>query len=150
MQTLEQFRKKFMVEELKVFSTQDITVSVRPTQITLGSLIVSSNHQAYSFHELQDRSNNTTDTTNVFSTIEKLLIKSYAPNLMNIMCLMLVDPIIHFHIFPRYDSERNFYNERWLDSCWPKPIDLSNIYPPTPDIILKEIKDDLRKIYMNT
>jgi len=145
MQTLQQFREKFKVDELELFSTQDFTVSVRPTQVTLGSLIISSNYPTYSFVEFERYAYNT-DLTNILSTSEKLLTKSYSSSLINVICLMLVDPIIHFHVFPRYESEICFYHRTWHDTCWPKPIDLSKLYDATPENILYEIRDDLKKL----
>ena len=38
--------------------------------------------------------------------------------------LMMGDQYVHFHVFPRYSTERQFAGRSWLDATWPKPPDL--------------------------
>ena len=39
--------------------------------------------------------------------------------------LMMVDPHVHFHVIPRYASQRDFLGLSFVDQDWPKPPDLS-------------------------
>ena len=38
---------------------------------------------------------------------------------------MMFDPHVHFHVIPRYASQRDFLGLSFVDQDWPKPPDLS-------------------------
>ena len=39
----------------------------------------------------------------------------FAPDHFNYMALMNIDPHVHFHLFPRYQTPREFMGETWTD-----------------------------------
>jgi len=39
---------------------------------------------------------------------------------------MMVDPHVHFHVFPRYEGERSFEDVAMADRGWPGPPDLKS------------------------
>src|SRR3546814_11258735 len=39
--------------------------------------------------------------------------------------LMMLDPHVHFHVFPRYEGERSAQATTFADASWPGPPDLS-------------------------
>ena len=59
-----------------------------------------------------------------FQKAEEVAKSLFQAERINILCLMLQDPIIHYHIFPRYPNTVIFQGEEWIDEAWPKPIDI--------------------------
>ena len=57
--------------------------------------------------------------------------------------LMMVDEHVHFHVFPRYSTERKFGGQTWQDTAWPKPPDLA-AGDPGPDT-LAALRETLRR-----
>lgn len=47
---------------------------------------------------------------------KQALTALFAPDHFNYMFLMNLTPHVHFHIFPRYASEREFAGQTWADS----------------------------------
>jgi diadenosine tetraphosphate (Ap4A) HIT family hydrolase len=45
------------------------------------------------------------------------LVKTFKPWKMNYSCYGNVDPHIHWHLFPRYDSETDHLNHPWLHAA---------------------------------
>ena len=56
------------------------------------------------------------------------LTRSFKPDKLNYLMLMMVDPDVHFHVLPRYASAREFAGKTHSDRFWPKPVDLTQ--PP--------------------
>lgn len=117
---MQSFEKKFRISELRVARFDGWSVSVRPSQVTLGSLVVSSEIGTASFRGLPQ---DTLDSLGkVFSKIEKVLERSFEPELIHFMAIMLVDRRIHFHVFPRYRHSVTFFSEVWRDPDFPGPL----------------------------
>ena len=38
---------------------------------------------------------------------------------------MMVDPHVHFHVLPRYESPRELAGVAFVDAAWPKPPDVT-------------------------
>jgi diadenosine tetraphosphate (Ap4A) HIT family hydrolase len=45
---------------------------------------------------------------------------------INYLMLMMVDPHVHFHVFPRYEGARPFESASVEDKGWPGPPDLGS------------------------
>ncbi|QDP20468.1 HIT family protein [Sphingomonas xanthus] len=97
---------------------------VRPAQVTLGSLVVAAKGHATAFGQLEPGAY--AELANVTADVEGALasLTSYAR--INYLMLMMVDPHVHFHIFPRYEGERELGGESFPDLGWPGPPDLSS------------------------
>ena len=143
--TLEDFQLKFQLPQLTVYRSALWAISVRPEQLTLGSLIISPTVEAHTFNQLNELSSN----DSLLSTISycELALKSlFGADLLNIYCLMLQDPIIHFHVFPRYSSTIFRYNQEWIDFLWPGPLKVVSINPPSQNTLLS-IHEDLNYFF---
>ena len=143
--TLEDFHLKFQVPRLTLFRSSTWTISVRPEQLTLGSLIISPTVEAYTFNQLNDSSSNDS-LLGIFSYCELTLKSVFSAELLNIYCLMLQDPIIHFHVFPRYSSAILRYDQEWIDTLWPGPLKVASINPPSQNTLLS-IHEDLSSFF---
>lgn len=115
--TLQEFREKFKVEELTILKNESWTWSVRPTQPTLGSGVISLNRYALEMSEVS--SEEMKQLGKLIQTVEKTLKSAFDYNIINYLMLMMVDHHVHYHVIPRYDGKRIFENLTWIDNGWP-------------------------------
>lgn len=99
-------------------------VLARPKQVTLGSLVLLSNSQHERFPDLPAAA--FSELAKVTADIEEALGTLVSPEKMNYLMLMMVDPHVHFHVFPRYSEDRRFEETDFSDAGWPGPPDLSS------------------------
>lgn len=141
MNVLDSFKEKFDLETLTLFENYSWVLSLRPEQLTLGSMLISSSKGICDF---QDYKND--DGAKFYYTVaisEKIAKEVFGAVRINILCLMMVDPIVHFHIIPRYDSKKLRYNKIWEDLDWPKPPSFR--CAPTEVNVLQEIWKDIKE-----
>jgi diadenosine tetraphosphate (Ap4A) HIT family hydrolase len=60
------------------------------------------------------------------AAIERALKQAVGYAKMNYLMLMMVDPHVHFHIFPRYEGSRLLDGQPFDDKGWPGPPDLAS------------------------
>ena len=99
-------------------------VLLRPAQVTLGSLILAAKGDATAFGELPPAAH--AELAPVTAYVEQLLSEAVAYDRINYLMLMMVDPHVHFHIFPRYEGHRSFGSIELADTGWPGPPDLKS------------------------
>lgn len=115
--TLEEFRAKFRVEELSIFSNESWTWSLRPALPTLGASIISLNRFALQMSDVSPKE--MADLEKLIKVVEGALSISFDYKIMNYLMLMMVDHHVHYHVIPRYDGEKEFMETKWIDSGWP-------------------------------
>ena len=139
--TLEEFRIKFRVDELKILEKGAWTWSVRPAQPTLGAGILSLNR--YALHLSDVTPEEMFDLAELVGYLEKAIKDSFNHNIMNYLMLMMVDHQVHYHVIPRYDGIREFVDLEWVDNGWPAlPVLTDNQYNNESQL-LKTIQDKL-------
>jgi len=139
--TLLEFRNKFKVEELTILKNDSWTWSVRPGQPTLGSGILSLNRYALEMSEVSEKEMK--DLGDLIQTLEKTVKMTFNHNIMNYLMLMMVDHHVHYHVIPRYDSEREFEGLKWNDNGWPALPKLGDIQYNNTHGMLKKIQKTL-------
>jgi diadenosine tetraphosphate (Ap4A) HIT family hydrolase len=92
-------------------------VLLRPQQVTLGSLVLVCKEPVTAFSDVSRAA--FTELHTVITAIEGCLGKLYDYQKINYMMLMMVDPDVHYHVIPRYDSARSFAGQQVLDHGWP-------------------------------
>jgi diadenosine tetraphosphate (Ap4A) HIT family hydrolase len=97
-------------------------VLLRPQQVTLGSLVLAANSEATAFSALPAGA--FAELAQVTTDIEHMLGQATRFEKINYLMLMMVDPHVHFHIFPRYEGDRSFESLTIADTGWPGPPDL--------------------------
>ena len=98
-------------------------VLVRPQQVTLGALVLVCTDAAKAFSQISVRAFE--ELAQVTIDLDTALTKAFAPDKLNYLMLMMVDPDVHFHVLPRYAASRAFAGRDMADGFWPKPIDLT-------------------------
>ena len=59
-----------------------------------------------------------------YDFIETLSYEKLGASKVNYLCLMMIDSIIHYHVFPRFSKELIIENDILKDEYFPKPVDL--------------------------
>lgn len=132
--TLEEFRAKFRVEELKVLENRSWTWSVRPAQPTLGAGILSLNRYAGKFSDVT--AEEMKDLADLVGTLEGAIQRAFNHNIMNYLMLMMVDHHVHYHVIPRYEGTRSFAAREWVDNGWPAlPVLADSQHPNDPGLL---------------
>jgi diadenosine tetraphosphate (Ap4A) HIT family hydrolase len=117
------FQEKFQVDKLLLKTGAYWNLSLRPAQITLCSMVLSSKLPRLSFQGLDQGSS--TEMLSMMALAEKVAIENLGAKRINILCLMMQDPIVHFHIIPRYETSVDFIQMEWRDEDWPLPPTMS-------------------------
>lgn len=99
-------------------------VLLRPAQVTLGSLVLAARSEATSYSQLTDEA--FAEQAMVVRKIETALLSFVGYERLNYLMLMMVDPNVHFHVFPRYSNVRNWDGLDFADTGWPGPPSLKD------------------------
>ena len=99
-------------------------VLLRPSQVTLGSLVLAARSDATAFGLLPPGAH--AELAVVTREIETVLAKEIGYDRINYLMLMMVDPHVHFHVFPRYEGARAIGEVVVEDRGWPGPPDLGS------------------------
>lgn len=111
--------RKFGYPDTLIAEYRHWVVLLRPQQVTLGALVLASKDRARQFHEVTAAG--FTELHTVIGHIERALPNLVAYQKLNYLMLMMVDPDVHFHVIPRYDSPARFDGRAYPDQGWPGP-----------------------------
>jgi diadenosine tetraphosphate (Ap4A) HIT family hydrolase len=101
-----------------IAETSRWAVLLRPQQVTLGSLVlVCREPDAKAFSDLSEAAFGELGTA--VRSVERLLQGFVRYQKINYLMLMMVDPDVHFHVFPRYEGNRRFAGLDFPDRGWP-------------------------------
>lgn len=98
------------------------SVLLRPSQVTLGAMILAAHGPATAWGELGRDS--FAELQRVISELEAAIRRAFRCDKLNYLMLMMVDPHVHFHVIPRYSEPREFAGRTFIDAGWPGPPNL--------------------------
>jgi len=136
-QNFSDFQTKFKTQEFNIYQSDHWVWSLRPVHSTLGAGVLSLKRYCEKMSDMTLAESE--DLGRITKIIEASLMKSFSYDRINYLMLMMVDPHLHFHVFPRYNSERFFGDIGFVDSGWPKLPELTA--PSVETTVLHEIKD---------
>jgi diadenosine tetraphosphate (Ap4A) HIT family hydrolase len=93
-------------------------VLLRPSQPTLGSLVLAAKGPATAFSQLSPEA--FAGLSRVVQDIEGRVCDAVQYSRINYLMLMMADPNVHFHVIPRYEGERSAAGVTVKDAGWPK------------------------------
>lgn len=99
-------------------------ILLRPTQPTLGSLVLAAKADVTDFAALPDAA--FAEMKLAITAIERSLKSFVDYAKINYLMLMMVDPNVHYHVIPRYEGSREFNGVTYTDAGWPKVPDLGS------------------------
>ena len=115
---------KFGAPETIIRTYDHWCVMLRPAQPTLGSLVLCARRDVRAFGAMTREE--TAELSAATADIEAALKAVCAPEKMNYLMLMMVDPQVHFHVIPRYPGTRAALGFDFPDTGWPGPPDLKS------------------------
>ena len=98
--------KKFRYPELSVKEYNNWVILCRFNHMTLGSLVLFCKDDVNEFSKISKES--FAELPQVIIEIETKTKELFQNDKINYLMLMMVDPVVHFHILPRYSSDREF------------------------------------------
>jgi diadenosine tetraphosphate (Ap4A) HIT family hydrolase len=116
--------RKFGHPETLIREYDHWVVLLRPGQVTLGSLVLAAKSDATAFGRLPAAAH--AELARITAEIEATLKAEVEYERINYLMLMMVDPNVHFHVFPRYEGKRTFDGVTIEDRGWPGPPDLKS------------------------
>lgn len=125
---------KFGYPATRIAETAHWSVQLRPAQVTLGALVLVCRDEAAAFSAISPEA--FADLGRVVSGVERMLTAFVRYERINYLMLMMVDPDVHFHVIPRYGSDRLFEGTAFPDAGWPGPPALDTAVRPDPDMAL--------------
>lgn len=123
--------RKFGYPESCIAQTPSWLVLLRPQQVTLGSLVLVCREPVTAFGDVSVQA--MAALPPVLKNIERLLKDEVHYQKINYLMLMMVDPDVHFHIFPRYEGAREYHGLSLTDAGWPGPPRLDQAVQLPPD-----------------
>jgi len=120
-------------------------VLLRPGQVTLGSLVLAAKGSSTAFGDLPEGAH--AELATITAQIEATLRAEVQYERINYLMLMMVDPHVHFHVFPRYEGSRKFEELLIVDNGWPGPPDLKSA-PELPAETLHRVRDRLMRKWL--
>ena len=97
-------------------------ILLRPSQVTLGSLILAAKSDATAYGALPSEA--FAEQAEAVAAIERALAAFVRFERINYLMLMMVDPNVHFHVIPRYSEPREWNGLAFPDAGWPGPPQL--------------------------
>ena len=108
----------FDKKNLLVKEYQHWILVVRNKDMTLGNCVAITKRHMENFSEIQP--DEMAEFSLVVKDIEAALEDLFQKDKMNYLMLMMKDKHTHFHVVPRYETEREFAGVTWTDEGWPK------------------------------
>ena len=139
--------KKFRYPELLVKEYDNWVILCRYNHVTLGSLVLLCKDDVDAFSKISKES--FAELPQVIAEIETKTKELFQNDKINYLMLMMADPVVHFHVLPRYASDREFEGFVFKDFSWPNPPDLNLINKIDEDMLLKitlKLRDCFNKI----
>jgi diadenosine tetraphosphate (Ap4A) HIT family hydrolase len=97
---------------------------LRPAQVTLGSMVLVAKSDSTAFGSLDPAAH--AELAPITADVEALLKTKIDYQRINYLMLMMVDPHVHFHVFPRYEGVREGAGVSIPDQGWPGPPELAS------------------------
>ena len=123
--------RKFGYPDSLIREYEHWVVLLRPAQVTLGSLILAAKGDATAFGQLPPGAH--AELAVITKEIEANLLAEIGYEKINYLMLMMVDPHVHFHVFPRYSGSKAFAGLDLNDAGWPGQPDLGSAIKLTPE-----------------
>ncbi|MEM7544020.1 MAG: HIT family protein [Pseudomonadota bacterium] len=125
--------EKFGGDEMLIRAYEHWSVLCRPAQATKGSMVLVAKSDALAFAALPAAA--FSELHEIIGAIEATQAVTFAPDKMNYLMLMMVDPHVHYHVIPRYGPDHDLE-----DPGWPGPPALAQ----TVDADAATVRDTLK------
>ena len=138
-----EFMKKFKPCELCIKEFKYWIVCVRQKQVTLGSVVILLKRETENVSGMLPEEG--AEFPKVIKWYEEKCKEKFGAIKFNYMIMMMKDPFIHYHAFPRYESKVNLFGKDWEED-FSSSYTLTNFgkVPVSPDEELISIRDYMK------
>ena len=119
---VEEFETKFELNKNTIFENESWRLSIRPKQLTFCSMVLSIKSPISCFSTLTEKM--LFDLKEIYALLAKIK-HIIGADKINYISLMLVDDLLHTHIFFRHAKPIIFDEKVFLDKKYPLPLDIS-------------------------
>ena len=119
---VEEFEFKFKLNENTIFENESWRLSIRPKQLTFCSMVLSIKSPISCFSQLTNKM--LMDLKEIYALLAKIKTIIGADKI-NYISLMLVDDLLHTHIFFRHSKPIIEGGKVFDDKKYPLPLDIS-------------------------
>ena len=123
--------RKFGWPASRIAETEHWAVMLRLQQCTLGALVLACKQPVTAFGHVDAAGH--ADLGLAIKSVEAMLQATVGYEKINYLMLMMVDPDVHFHVFPRYHGEATYQGLSVPDAGWPGPPRLDAFVQPDAD-----------------
>lgn len=108
-----EFMKKFRPEELCIKEFKYWIVVVRAKQVTLGDAVILLKRETKNVSGMLPEEG--AEFPEVIKWYEETCREKFGAIKFNYMIMMMKDPYVHYHAFPRYEGKVNMFGRDWED-----------------------------------
>lgn len=113
MENLE-FMKKFRPKELCIKEFKYWIVCVRQKQTTIGDVVILLKRETENVSGMTQEES--AEFAEVVKWYEQVCREKFGAIKFNYIIMMMKDPFVHYHAFPRYDKTVNLFDIDWEDN----------------------------------
>ena len=133
--------RKFGYPASLLVETPRWALLLRPQQPTLGALVLACREPVKALGEVSAAGFG--EMQQMVARLERGLKAAFSYDKINYLCLMMVDPDVHFHVVPRYSATRTFAGVEFPDAGWPAVPNLGK-FPELDQPTMARLADHLR------
>lgn len=123
---MEDILRKFNYPASLISQNESWYILLRPEQVTFCSMIlISKKSKNSSFSKLNNHEQ--LEMFESLKLIEEICYNKLESDKINFLAFMMIDPIVHFHIFPRFQNQKSFDDIIFTDPGFPGVVDLNHI-----------------------
>lgn len=141
MENLE-FMKKFRPEELCIKEFKYWIVCVRQKQTTIGDVVILLKRQTENVSGMTQEES--AEFSEVVKWYEQVCREKFGAIKFNYIIMMMKDPFVHYHAFPRYDKTVNLFDIDWEDNSVNNTLVNFGSVQVSEDELLFKIRDYMK------
>ena len=137
-----EFMKKFRPNELCVKEFKYWIVCVRAKQVTLGDAVILLKRETENVSDMLPEEG--AEFPEVIKWYENICRAKFGAVKFNYIIMMMKDPFVHYHAFPRYDKNINMFGKEWKDEGMSNTLINFGTIEKSNDDMLFEISDYMK------
>lgn len=130
-----EFMSKFKPETRCIKEFEHWIICIRSKQTTLGSAVILLKRETSSVANMLPEEG--AEFSKVIKWYEEICMEKFGAIKFNYMIMMMKDPFVHYHAFPRYDKKIDLFNLEWEDK---NTLNNFSCVEPLSDELLEKIR----------
>jgi diadenosine tetraphosphate (Ap4A) HIT family hydrolase len=137
--------RKFDLANTLIKEYDNWYLMLRRKQVTLGSIVLLCKDDVDQFSHISKES--FSEFSDIVTDIEEKLKENFNFDKINYLMLMMVDPAVHFHIVPRYSSNKDFGGIIFKDYGWDTKLPALDTVNEITDNVFQDLRSHLTSLF---